>query len=174
MFFSGDKYRPDEVEKMNEDTRNSVIIGVVGAGVSAAMAYAGEPTIALAIGAGAALTAVVNYVLANKEKITESIEDAIEEATGVDVELDDIVEDVLEEAKDIAEDISDDGNLNNSTGEVDAPLSVEEAKEAFEEIAVQTKESLSQLTVKDLKAMLKDQGQTVSGTKAELIERLLN
>lgn len=159
---------------MKENTRNSVLIGVIGAGVSAAMAFAGEPQWAIAVGIGAAATALVNYALENKEEITDAIEDAIEDATGIDIELDDVVEDVLEEVKDIAEDITDDGNLNNSTGEVDAPLSIDEAKVALKDAAEQTKDSLSKLTVKDLKAMLKEQGKTVSGTKLELIERLLN
>lgn len=168
MFFQGD--RPDKVErKMNTTTRNSMLIGVIGAGVSAAMAFAGEPQWAIAVGIGAAATAVVNYALENKEEIADALEDAIEDATGIDIELDDIVSETLDEVKDIAEDLVDDGKLNNTTGEVDIPLSVDEAKEVVE----QTQESLSKLTVKDLKAMLKDQGMTVSGTKKELVERLL-
>ena len=173
MFFSGDKYdRNEETKPMDKNIAMSLGVSAASA-VIAAVASANDPTVAIGLGVVAAGGVLNAAWLKYKTQIVDKIEDVVEDVTGVDVELDGAVDKLVDEAKDIAEDLIDDGELNNSTGEVDVPLSVDEAKEDIADAIEHTKETLSDMTVNDIKALLKEKNLKVSGTKLELINRLL-
>jgi hypothetical protein len=110
-------------------------------------------------GGGLALIAMLEKAWRNnKDEIIEEIEDFVEEKTGLDIELDEAVEDIVDAAIDTAKDIAEDGDLDVS----------------LKERADDLKDSLTKLTVKELKAQLKEAGLPIDGKKADLIERLLN
>jgi len=110
-------------------------------------------------GGGLALIAMLEKSWRNnKDEIIEEIEDFVEENTGIDLELDDAIEEVVDAAIDTAKDIAEDGDLDVS----------------LKERADDLKDSLTKLTVKELKAQLKEAGLPIDGKKADLIERLLN
>lgn len=109
-------------------------------------------------GGGLALVAMLEKSWRNnKDEIIEEIEDFVEEKTGLDIELEDVVEEVADAVIDTAKDIAEDGDLDVSL------------KERAEDL----KDSLQALTVKELKAQLKEKGLSLDGKKADLIERLL-
>ena len=109
-------------------------------------------------GGGLALIAMLEKSWRNnKDEIIEEIEDFVEEKTGIDLELDEAIEEVVDAAIDTAKDIAEDGDLDVS----------------LNERAEDLKDALTKLTVKELKAQLKENGLPIDGKKAELIERLL-
>ena len=109
-------------------------------------------------GGGLALVAMLEKSWRNnKDEIIEEIEDFVEEKTGLDIELDEAIEEVVDAAIDTVKDIAEDGDLDVSL------------KERAEDL----KDSLQALTVKELKARLKEAGLPIDGKKADLIERLL-
>ena len=125
--------------------------------VSAGIIPAEYGTLA-ALGGGVGIVALLEKEWRkNKDAIIEEIEDFVEERTGLDVELDDVVEEVADAVIDTAKDIAEDGDLDVSL------------KERAEDL----KDSLQALTVKELKAQLKEKGLSLDGKKADLIERLL-
>ena len=75
----------------------------------------------------------------------------------LDIELDEAIDEVVDAALDTAKDFAEDGDLDVSL------------KERAEDV----KDSLKDMTVKELKAQLKEKGLSLDGKKAELIERLL-
>ena len=99
-------------------------------------------------GGGLALIAMLEKAWRNnKDELIEEIEDFVEEKTGIDLDLDDAIEEVVDAAIDTAKDIAEDGDLDVS---------------------------LKDMTVKELKAQLKEKGLSLDGKKADLIERLLS
>ena len=110
-------------------------------------------------GGGLALVAMLEKAWRNnKDEIIEEIEDFVEEKTGIDLELDDAIDEIVDAAIDTAKDVAEDGDLDVS----------------IKERADDLKDSLKNMTVKELKAQLKEKGLSLDGKKADLIERLLS
>jgi len=109
-------------------------------------------------GGGLALIAMLEKSWRNnKDELIDGIEDFVEEKTGIDLDLDNAIEEVVDAAIDTAKDIAEDGDLDVS----------------LKDRADDLKNSLKDLTVKELKAQLKEKGLSLDGKKADLIERLL-
>jgi 20S proteasome alpha/beta subunit len=135
------------------------LLGTALASIGSAGYLPDSITMVAAGGGGLALVAMLEKAWRNnKDEIIEEIEDFVEEKTGLDIELDEAVEDIVDAAIDTAKDIADDGDLDVS----------------LKERADDLKDSLTKLTVKELKAQLKEAGLPIDGKKADLIERLLN
>jgi 20S proteasome alpha/beta subunit len=110
-------------------------------------------------GGGLALIAMLEKAWRNnKDELIDGIEDFVEEQTGIDLDLDNAIEEVVDAAIDTAKDIAEDGDLDVS----------------LKDRADDLKNSLKDLTVKELKAQLKEKGLSLDGKKADLIERLLS
>jgi len=135
------------------------LLGTALASIGSAGYLPDSITMVAAGGGGLALVAMLEKAWRNnKDEIIEEIEDFVEEKTGLDLELDEAVEDIVDAAIDTAKDIAEDGDLDVS----------------LKERADDLKDSLTKLTVKELKAQLKEAGLPIDGKKADLIERLLN
>ena len=135
------------------------LLGTALASIGSAGYLPDSITMVAAGGGGLALVAMLEKAWRNnKDEIIEEIEDFVEEKTGLDIELDEAVEDIVDAAIDTAKDIAEDGYLDVS----------------LKERADDLKDSLTKLTVKELKAQLKEAGLPIDGKKADLIERLLN
>jgi len=135
------------------------LLGTALASIGSAGYLPDSITMVAAGGGGLALVAMLEKAWRNnKDEIIEEIEDFVEEKTGLDIELDEAVEDIVDAAIDTAKDIAEDGDLDVS----------------LKERADDLKDSLTKLTVKELKAQLKEAGLPIDGKKADLIERLLN
>jgi len=135
------------------------LLGTALASIGSAGYLPDSITMVAAGGGGLALVAMLEKAWRNnKDEIIEEIEDFVEEKTGIDLELDDAIEEVVDAAIDTAKDIAEDGDLDVS----------------LKERADDLKDSLTKLTVKELKAQLKEAGLPIDGKKADLIERLLN
>jgi 20S proteasome alpha/beta subunit len=134
------------------------LLGTALASIGSAGYLPDSITMVAAGGGGLALVAMLEKAWRNnKDEIIEEIEDFVEEKTGLDIELDEAVEDIVDAAIDTAKDIAEDGDLDVS----------------LKERADDLKDSLTKLTVKELKAQLKEAGLPIDGKKADLIERLL-
>ena len=134
------------------------LLGTAVASIGSAGYLPDSLTMVAAGGGGLALVAMLEKAWRNnKDEIIEEIEDFVEEKTGLDIELDEAIEEVVDAAIDTAKDIAEDGDLDVSL------------KERAEDL----KDSLTKLTVKELKAQLKEKGLPLDGKKADLIERLL-
>ena len=134
------------------------LLGTALASIGSAGYLPDSITMVAAGGGGLALVAMLEKAWRNnKDEIIEEIEDFVEEKTGLDIELDEAVEDIVDAAIDTAKDIADDGDLDVS----------------LKERADDLKDSLTKLTVKELKAQLKEKGLSLDDKKADLIERLL-
>jgi 20S proteasome alpha/beta subunit len=149
---------------MSQSTRDALqdgiaLLGTALASIGSAGYLPDSITMVAAGGGGLALVAMLEKAWRNnKDEIIEEIEDFVEEKTGLDIELDEAVEDIVDAAIDTAKDIAEDGDLDVS----------------LKERADDLKDSLTKLTVKELKAQLKEAGLPIDGKKADLIERLLN
>ena len=149
---------------MSQSTRDALqdgiaLLGTALASIGSAGYLPDSITMVAAGGGGLALVAMLEKAWRNnKDEIIEEIEDFVEEKTGLDIELYEAVEDIVDAAIDTAKDIAEDGDLDVS----------------LKERADDLKDSLTKLTVKELKAQLKEAGLPIDGKKADLIERLLN
>ena len=148
---------------MSQSTRDALqdgiaLLGTALASIGSAGYLSDSITMVAAGGGGLALVAMLEKAWRNnKDEIIEEIEDFVEEKTGIDLELDEAIEEVVDAAIDTAKDIAEDGDLDVS----------------LEERAEDLKGSLTKLTVKELKAQLKEKGLSLDGKKADLIERLM-
>jgi len=134
------------------------LLGTAVASIGSAGYLPDSLTMVAAGGGGLALVAMLEKAWRNnKDEIIEEIEDFVEEKTGLDIELDEAIDEVVDAAIDTAKDFAEDGDLDVSL------------KERAEDV----KDSLKDMTVKELKAQLKEKGLSLDGKKAELIERLL-
>ena len=134
------------------------LLGTAVASIGSAGYLPDSLTMVAAGGGGLALVAMLEKAWRNnKDKIIDEIEDFVEEKTGLDIELDEAIDEVVDAALDTAKDFAEDGDLDVSL------------KERAEDV----KDSLKDMTVKELKAQLKEKGLSLDGKKAELIERLL-
>jgi len=97
--------------------------------------------------------------------IGEDLEELIEEKTGLDVEISDVIEEVIEDVvkttEGVLEDAKDDGSLEESISDV------------AEDLVTQSKEKIQEMTVNQIKKILKEKGLPTNGKKSDLIERLL-
>ena len=135
------------------------LLGTALASIGSAGYLPDSITMVAAGGGGLALVAMLEKAWRNnKDEIIEEIEDFVEEKTGLDIELDEAVEDIVHAAIDTAKERAEDVDLDVS----------------LKERADDLKDSLTKLTVKELKAQLKEAGLPIDGKKADLIERLLN
>ncbi len=134
------------------------LLGTAVASIGSAGYLPDSLTMVAAGGGGLALVAMLEKAWRNnKDEIIEEIEDFVEEKTGLDIELDEAIDEVADAVIDTAKDFAEDGDLDVSL------------KERAEDL----KDSLQVLTVKELKAQLKEKGLSLDGKKADLIERLL-
>ena len=134
------------------------LLGTAVASIGSAGYLPDSLTMVAAGGGGLALVAMLEKAWRNnKDEIIEEIEDFVEEKTGLDIELDEAIDEVADAVIDTAKDFAEDGDLDVSL------------KERTEDL----KDSLQALTVKELKAQLKEKGLSLDGKKADLIERLL-
>ncbi len=134
------------------------LLGTAVASIGSAGYLPDSLTMVAAGGGGLALVAMLEKAWRNnKDEIIEEIEDFVEEKTGLDIELDEAIDEVADAVIDTAKDFAEDGDLDVSL------------KERAEDL----KDSLQALTVKELKAQLKEKGLSLDGKKADLIERLL-
>ncbi len=134
------------------------LLGTAVASIGSAGYLPDSLTMVAAGGGGLALVAMLEKAWRNnKDEIIEEIEDFVEEKTGLDIELDEAIDEVADAVIDTAKDFAEDGDLDVSI------------KERAEDL----KDSLQALTVKELKAQLKEKGLSLDGKKADLIERLL-
>ena len=134
------------------------LLGTAVASIGSAGYLPDSLTMVAACGVGLALVAMLEKAWRNnKDEIIEEIEDFVEEKTGLDIELDEAIDEVADAVIDTAKDFAEDGDLDVSL------------KERAEDL----KDSLQALTVKELKAQLKEKGLSLDGKKADLIERLL-
>ena len=135
------------------------LLGTALASIGSAGYLPDSATMVAAGGGGLALVAMLEKAWRNnKDEIIEEIEEFVEEKTGLDLELDEAIDEVADAVIDTAKDFAEDGDLDVSL------------KERAEEL----KDSLQALTVKELKAQLKEKGLSLDGKKADLIERLMN
>ena len=135
------------------------LLGTAVASIGSAGYLPDSLTMVAAGGGGLALVAMLEKAWRNnKDEIIEEIEDFVEEKTGLDIELDEAIDEVADAVIDTAKDFAEDGDLDVSL------------KERAEDL----KDSLQALTVKELKAQLKEKGLSLDGKKADLIERLMN
>jgi len=135
------------------------LLGTALASIGSAGYLPDSITMVAAGGGGLAIVAMLEKAWRNnKDEIIEEIEDFVEEKTGLDLDLDDAIDEVVDAAIDTAKDIAEDGDLDVS----------------LKERADDLKDSLTKLTVKELKAQLKEKGLSLDGKKADLIERLLS
>ena len=135
------------------------LLGTALASIGSAGYLPDNLTMVAAGGGGLALVAMLEKAWRNnKDEIIEEIEEFVEEKTGLDIELDEAIDEVADAVIDTAKDFAEDGDLDVSL------------KERAEEL----KDSLQALTVKELKAQLKEKGLSLDGKKADLIERLMN
>ena len=135
------------------------LLGTALASIGSAGYLPDSITMVAAGGGGLAIVAMLEKAWRNnKDEIIDEIEDFIEEKTGLDIELDEAIDEVVDAAIDTAKDVAEDGDLDVSL------------KERAEDL----KDSLQALTVKELKAQLKEKGLSLDGKKADLIERLLS
>jgi len=135
------------------------LLGTALASIGSAGYLPDSATMVAAGGGGLALVAMLEKAWRNnKDEIIEEIEEFVEEKTGLDIELDEAIDEVADAVIDTAKDLAEDGDLDVSL------------KERAEEL----KDSLQALTVKELKAQLKEKGLSLDGKKADLIERLMN
>ena len=135
------------------------LLGTAVASIGSAGYLPDSLTMVAAGGGGLALVAMLEKAWRNnKDEIIEEIEDFVEEKTGLDIELDEAIDEVADAVIDTAKDFAEDGDLDVSL------------KERAEEL----KDSLQALTVKELRAQLKEKGLSLDGKKADLIERLMN
>ena len=134
------------------------LLGTAVASIGSAGYLPDSLTMVAAGGGGLALVAMLEKAWRNnKDEIIDEIEDFVEEKTGLDIELDEAIDEVVDAALDTAKDFAEDGDLDVSL------------KERAEDV----KDSLKDMTVKELKAQLKEKGLSLDGKKADLIERLL-
>ena len=134
------------------------LLGTALASIGSAGYLPDSATMVAAGGGGLALVAMLEKAWRNnKDEIIEEIEEFVEEKTGLDLELDEAIDEVADAVIDTAKDFAEDGDLDVSL------------KERAEDL----KDSLQALTVKELKAQLKEAGLPIDGKKADLIERLL-
>ena len=134
------------------------LLGTALASIGSAGYLPDSITMVAAGGGGLAIVAMLEKAWRNnKDEIIEEIEDFVEEKTGIDLELDEAIEEVVDAAIDTAKDIAEDGDLDVS----------------LKDRADDLKDSLTKLTVKELKAQLKEKGLSLDGKKADLIERLM-
>ena len=134
------------------------LLGTAVASIGSAGYLPDSLTMVAAGGGGLALVAMLEKAWRNnKDEIIEEIEDFVEEKTGLDIELDEAIDEVVDAAIDTAKDFAEDGDLDTS----------------LSERAEDLKGSLKDMTVKELKAQLKEKGLSLDGKKADLIERLL-
>lgn len=135
------------------------LLGTALASIGSAGYLPDSVTMVAAGGGGLALVAMLEKAWRNnKDEIIEEIEDFVEEKTGIDLELDDAIDEIVDAAIDTAKDVAEDGDLDVS----------------IKERADDLKDSLKNMTVKELKAQLKEKGLSLDGKKADLIERLLS
>ena len=135
------------------------LLGTALASIGSAGYLPDSITMVAAGGGGLAIVAMLEKAWRNnKDEIIEEIEDFVEEKTGIDLELDDAIEEIVDEAIDTAKDIAEDGDLDVS----------------LKDRADDLKDSIKNMTVKELKAQLKEKGLSLDGKKADLIERLLS
>ena len=135
------------------------LLGTALASIGSAGYLPDSATMVAAGGGGLALVAMLEKAWRNnKDEIIEEIEEFVEEKTGLDIELDEAIDEVADAVIDTAKDFAEDGDLDVSL------------KERAEEL----KDSLQALTVKELRAQLKEKGLSLDGKKADLIERLMN
>ena len=135
------------------------LLGTALASIGSAGYLPDSITMVAAGGGGLAIVAMLEKAWRNnKDEIIEEIEDFVEEKTGIDLELDEAIEEVVDAAIDTAKDVAEDGDLDVS----------------LKDRADDLKDSLTKLTVKELKAQLKEKGLSLDGKKADLIERLLS
>ena len=135
------------------------LLGTALASVGSAGYLPDSITMVAAGGGGLAIVAMLEKAWRNnKDEIIEEIEDFVEEKTGIDLELDDAIEEIVDAAIDTAKDIAEDGDLDVS----------------LKDRADDLKDSIKNMTVKELKAQLKEKGLSLDGKKADLIERLLS
>ncbi len=135
------------------------LLGTALASIGSAGYLPDSITMVAAGGGGLAIVAMLEKAWRNnKDEIIEEIEDFVEEKTGIDLELDEVIEEVVDAAIDTAKDVAEDGDLDVSL------------KDRTDDL----KDSLTKLTVKELKAQLKEKGLSLDGKKADLIERLLS
>ena len=134
------------------------LLGTALASIGSAGYLPDSITMVAAGGGGLAIVAMLEKAWRNnKDEIIDEIEDFVEEKTGLDIELDEAIDEVVDAALDTAKDFAEDGDLDVSL------------KERAEDV----KDSLKDMTVKELKAQLKEKGLSLDGKKADLIERLL-
>jgi len=135
------------------------LLGTALASIGSAGYLPDSITMVAAGGGGLAIVAMLEKAWRNnKDEIIDEIEDFIEEKTGIDLELDEVIDEVVDAALDTAKDIAEDGDLDVSLKDRTSEL----------------KDSLKDMTVKELKAQLEEKGLSALGKKAELIERLLS
>lgn len=135
------------------------LLGTALASIGSAGYLPDSITMVAAGGGGLAIVAMLEKAWRNnKDEIIEEIEDFVEEKTGIDLELDEAIEEVVDAAIDTAKDIAEDGDLDVS----------------LKDRADDLKDSIKNMTVKELKAQLKEKGLSLDGKKADLIERLLS
>lgn len=135
------------------------LLGTALASIGSAGYLPDSITMVAAGGGGLAIVAMLEKAWRNnKDEIIEEIEDFVEEKTGIDLELDDAIEEIMDAAIDTAKDIAEDGDLDVS----------------LKDRADDLKDSIKNMTVKELKAQLKEKGLSLDGKKADLIERLLS
>ena len=134
------------------------LLGTAVASIGSAGYLPDSLTMVAAGGGGLALVAMLEKAWRNnKDEIIEEIEDFVEEKTGLDIELDEAIDEVADAVIDTAKDFAEDGDLDVS----------------LKERAKDLKDSRQALTVKELKAQVKEKGLSLDGKKADLIERLL-
>lgn len=135
------------------------LLGTALASIGSAGYLPDSITMVAAGGGGLAIVAMLEKAWRNnKDEIIEEIEDFVEEKTGIDLELDEVIEEVVDATIDTAKDIAEDGDLDVS----------------LKDRADDLKDSIKNMTVKELKAQLKEKGLSLDGKKADLIERLLS
>jgi len=134
------------------------LLGTALASIGSAGYLPDSITMVAAGGGGLAIVAMLEKAWRNnKDEIIDEIEEFVEKKTGLDIELDEAIDEVADAVIDTAKDFAEDGDLDTS----------------LSERAEDLKDSIKNMTVKELKAQLKEKGLSLDGKKAELIERLL-
>ena len=171
------KYKANIIDIVDTTLKTTYLAIATGAlaGVSAVLSQGNLSEYSFPLALGAVFGLVGTLYLRYKSNIIEVVDKGIEDYIGLDLDEKD-VEKIVDKAADTVRDVADDivdKMKEGSQFEEALKDSIEDEVEEETGIVIELDE-LGGLTVKQLKAQLKELGLTVSGRKTELIARLQN
>ena len=169
------KYKGFNIDSMDTPMKTKYMAIATGAlaGVSAVLSQGDLSEYSFPLALGAVFGLIGTLYLRYRPEIIEAVDEGIEEYIGLDLDKKDvekIVDKAADTVRDVADGLVDKMNEGEEFGEA-LKDSIENEVEEETGIIIELDE-LEGLTVKQLKAQLKELGLSVSGRKAQLIDRL--